>query len=48
MQHINPKIYDHQRNPSNVGVINEEMDFEVRSVALGSDHHEEEPVKTFV
>jgi hypothetical protein len=48
MQGLDPKIYEHQNYPSNEGVINEEMHSEVGSVALRSDHHEEEPVTTFV
>jgi hypothetical protein len=47
MQGLDPQIYKHQRNPSNEGVINEEMHSEVGSVALKSDHHEEELVTTF-
>jgi hypothetical protein len=48
IQGLDPKIYDHQRNPSKERVINEEMHSEFMSVALGSDHREEESVTTFV
>jgi len=48
MQGIDPRIYEYQRNNSNEVFINEEMHYEVKSVALKSDHHEEESIKTFV